>query len=76
MPAARIEVSDTAKIEALVNRCMQKSGFTLPRETYQGRSYWAYRPEPDATVVIGLDKGELLVMLAPTSMLPRFLPLL
>jgi hypothetical protein len=76
LPAARVEILDAARVEALVERALTKSGFTLPRESYRDRRYWAFRPTPEVTVVVALHAGELIVGVAPSSMLARVLPLL
>jgi hypothetical protein len=76
LPAARVEILDAARVEALVERALTKSGYTLPRETHRDRRYWAFRPTPEVTVVVALHEGELIVGVAPSSMLARVLPLL
>lgn len=73
LPVARLELSDAAAFDAFIGRAVHKSGVRLPKLTHRGRPYYAYRPTPGLSLLISIERGELVIALAPDAMATRVL---
>jgi hypothetical protein len=76
LPALRVEVRDAVAVDALIGRAAAKAGLKLPRETHRGRPYYAFRPSASWTILVALERGELVAAGAPTALATRILDLL
>jgi hypothetical protein len=73
LPVARLELGDAAAFEAYLGRAIAKSGVALARSAHRGRPYHAVRPTPGLTLLVSVERGELVVALAPDAMATRVL---
>ena len=73
-PVARVEIADSARVRAVIERAITAAGLTPTRATLDGRAYWSTGTK-DITVVAAVLEHEAVFALLPTSGVASALPL-